>query len=122
MISADGRFVAFGSDADNLSVVDNNAVGNVFVRDMVTSVTTLVSQPTGGGAGADNGASYAAGVSADGRYVFFGSASDNMSDADNNAFESVFVRDLRRARQRWSASPRVPPGAGPATATPMPKP
>ena len=105
VISADGRYVAFGSSSDNLWLVDNNAVGNVFVRDMLTSVTTLLSQPTGGGADANNGASYAAGVSADGRYVFFGSESDNMSDADNNAFESVFVRDLQASTTALVSQP-----------------
>ena len=112
VISADGRYVAFGSDADNLSMVDNDAVGNVFLRDMLTSVTTLVSQPTGGGAGANNGASYAAGVSADGRYVFFGSASDNMSDADNDAFESVFVRDLQASTTTLVSQPTGTSGCG----------
>src|SRR5439155_21054569 len=34
-ISADGRFVAFESDADDLSTEDNNAVTNVFVRDVL---------------------------------------------------------------------------------------
>ena len=33
-ISGDGRFVAFESDADNLSTDDNNAVTNIFVRDL----------------------------------------------------------------------------------------
>ena len=92
VISADGRYVAFNSGADNLSQTDNDAVQNVFVRDTLTNVTSLVSQPTGGGANLNNGASYVGGISADGRYVLFGSLSDNMSDADNNAFETVFVR------------------------------
>ena len=35
-ISADGRVVAFESSADNLSADDDNAVQNVFARDLVT--------------------------------------------------------------------------------------
>lgn len=34
-ISGDGRWVAFGSEADNLSAIDNNGIENVFVRDRV---------------------------------------------------------------------------------------
>jgi hypothetical protein len=44
-ISDDGRFVCFVSTAGNLApgVTDNNGVEDVYVRDLQTSVTTLVS-------------------------------------------------------------------------------
>src|SRR5262245_50958704 len=52
-ISADGRFVVFESNADNLSADDNDAFQNIFVRDVQTATTTLVSRATGpAGAGA----------------------------------------------------------------------
>jgi Tol biopolymer transport system component len=93
-ISADGRYVAFSSGANNLSGSDNNSVSNVFVRDTLTSTTTLVSRQsaTGGGAGGD-GNSDDASISADGRYVTFFSGADNLSGSDNNSVTNIFVRD-----------------------------
>jgi Tol biopolymer transport system component len=43
-ISADGRFVAFDSVASNLDPADGDTSGNVFVRDLQTNMTTLVSR------------------------------------------------------------------------------
>jgi Tol biopolymer transport system component len=95
-ISADGRYVAFPSDADNLSTADNNTYANIFVRDTQTGATTLVSRQSDadGGAGADD-ASSAPVISADGRYVAFGSNANNLSSADNNAYSNLFMRDMQ---------------------------
>lgn len=95
-ISADGRFVAFQSDADNLSGADDNGVTNIFVRDREKRKTILVSR-TSRGAAAD-GSSGAPSISANGRYVAFQSQADNLSGADNDAFVNIFVRDLERKR------------------------
>ena len=96
-ISADGRYVAFESSADNLSTIDDNAVFNVFVRDLQTGSVRVVSRrsagvPDGGDGG--NGHSRHPSLSADGRYVAFDSEADNLSDEDDNAVTGVFVRDL----------------------------
>jgi TolB protein len=97
-ISADGRYIAFASDADNLSDADNDGFSNVFVRDTRAGATTLVSRRSAGegGAGAD-AVSFNASISADGRYVAFASDADNLSDADSDAAlgVDVFVRDLK---------------------------
>ena len=54
-ISADGRFVAFQSGADNLSNEDNDSVNNDFVRDTQPNTTTLVTRASGAaGAAADS--------------------------------------------------------------------
>lgn len=42
-ISADGRFVAFASEASNLVPDDTNASQDVFVRDRLAGTTELVS-------------------------------------------------------------------------------
>src|SRR5439155_4397294 len=71
VISADGRFVAFLSDASNLVANDiNGAFTDVFVRDLRTGTTTLVSVNKAGTSSwaAD---SSAAAMSADGRFVTF---------------------------------------------------
>ena len=93
-ISADGRHVAFDSDADNLSAADGNAFPNVFVRDLQAATTTLVSRSAGAaGAGGDGGSQEPA-VSGDGRYVAFFSTADNLSAEDDDAVDDIFRRDV----------------------------
>jgi hypothetical protein len=46
-VSADGRFVAFTSNASNLHPDDDDTVDDVFVRDLVLNTTTLVSRAAG---------------------------------------------------------------------------
>ena len=50
-ISADGRFVAFYSDASNLVPGDTNNLGDIFVRDLLTNTTTRVSVDSAGNQG-----------------------------------------------------------------------
>ena len=47
-ISANGRYVAFSSDATNLVSADTNGATDVFVRDRVTGPTTRVNVASGG--------------------------------------------------------------------------
>ncbi len=91
--SADGRFVAFTSDADNLVSGDTNGCRDVFVRDMATTSTVLVSVGTNGLSG-DNLSTEPA-LSADGRYVAFSSSADNLVPGDTNRAQDVFLRDLQ---------------------------
>jgi Tol biopolymer transport system component len=96
-ISADGRYVAFDSLADNLVPGDTNGLDDpwkgkdVFVHDRVTGVTTRVSVSSTGGQG--NEASGHPSISADGRYVAFASFADNLVPGDTNPLEDVFVHD-----------------------------
>jgi Tol biopolymer transport system component len=90
-ISADGRYVAFESDADNLVPNDANDTTDVFVRDRVAATTTRVSIGTDGTEADDT--SYDASISADGRYVAFTSDSDAISPEDTNGSSDIFVRD-----------------------------
>lgn len=46
VISADGRFVAFSSNADNLVAGDTNGYWDVFVRDRFLNITERVSIST----------------------------------------------------------------------------
>jgi cold shock CspA family protein len=91
VISADGRFVAFQSFADDLVSGDQNYTIDVFVRDLVTGTTELVSVDAYGNQG--NGGSYSSAISADGRYVAFSSAATNLVASDTNGKLDVFVRD-----------------------------
>jgi Tol biopolymer transport system component len=89
-LSADGRFIAFSSDVNNLVPGDTDARSNVFVRNRQTDTLTRVSltsdnQPS-------NGSDMQPVLSADGRYVVFGSTSDNLVPNDSNGFSDVFLR------------------------------
>jgi Tol biopolymer transport system component len=68
-LSADGRYVAFASDAANLEPADGNGQSDVFLHDRETGLTTLVSAgPDGAPMG---GYSHGAAISADGGSVAF---------------------------------------------------
>jgi len=89
-ISADGRFVAFQSLASNLVPNDTNATSDIFVHDQATGATTRVSVDASGAEG--NGDSVFASISADGRFVAFGSSASNLVSGDTNGIADVFVR------------------------------
>jgi len=101
-ISADGRFVAFASYADNFVAFDHELFLDVFVHDRDpdgngvfdegNGVTTRVSDPSFGVDGDD--ASYAPSISADGKVVAFVSFATNLVIGDTNQRADVFVRDL----------------------------
>ncbi|MGQ0521567.1 MAG: hypothetical protein ACT4PX_10520, partial [Actinomycetota bacterium] len=91
-ISADGRFVAFAGNAENLVPGDTNGNTDVFVRDRVAGTTTRVSVVTGG-AQATGGASSEPSISADGRFVAFSSAATNLVAGDTNGQRDIFVHD-----------------------------
>ncbi len=91
-ISADGRYVAFSSEATNLVAGDTNAYPDIFVRDCSSGTTERVSVATGG-ALANVGVRQEISISADGRFVGFDSASTNLVAGDGNGWQDVFVRD-----------------------------
>ncbi len=91
VISGDGLFVAFVSDAGNLVADDTNDVYDVFVRDLTAGVTSRVSVASDG-TESDAESLYPA-LSADGRYVAFESAAPNLVTGDTNDFWDVFVHD-----------------------------
>ena len=92
-ISADGHFVAFASEADNLVGGDTNGSWDVFVKDLTTGLTTLASSNSAGDPG-DRG-SYGPSISADGRFVAFESGSGNFyTGLHFGSGYNVFVKDL----------------------------
>ncbi len=91
-LSANGRYVVFESDASDLVPNDTNGWSDVFIRDVVTGTTRLISVATDGGPG--NGASYETVMTPDGSCVAFISRATNLVAADNNYLPDVFVRDL----------------------------
>jgi Tol biopolymer transport system component len=91
ILSADGRFIAFNSEATNLVPNDTNGTIDVFVRDVVARKTTRVSVGNGGAQATTN--AMLGGISADGRFVLFGSDASNLVAGDTNGFGDLFVRD-----------------------------
>lgn len=91
-ISANGRWVAFFSSASNLVVGDTNgAFGDIYVHDRVTHETVRVSVNSSGQQASFG--SYEPSISADGRWVAFISADDNLVAGDTNGTYDVFVHD-----------------------------
>jgi uncharacterized repeat protein (TIGR01451 family) len=91
VISADGRFVAFYSDAANLVPGDTNKKRDIFAHNRITGTTTRVSVSAGGSQA--NGNSNIPTISADGRFVAFYSAASNLVPGDTNTSEDIFIRD-----------------------------
>ena len=93
-LSTTGRYVAFQSYATNLvAAVDNNGTSDVFVRDLQTGVTTLVSVNRFG-TSAGNDSSYSPKVSADGRFVIFTSMATDLVENYRPGEQGLFVRDM----------------------------
>jgi Tol biopolymer transport system component len=89
-ISANGRYVAFYSNASNLVPGDTNGKEDVFVWDTVANITTRVSVDSDGAQG--NADSHPICISADGRYVAFTSDASNLVTGDTNERSDVFLR------------------------------
>jgi Tol biopolymer transport system component len=94
-VSADGRFVAFESVANNLRNDDTDTIQNIYVRDMLLGQTLLVSRNDADQAALTDG-SRDPSVSDDGSRVAFTSieqaGASNMPG--NPAEDDVLVRDL----------------------------
>ena len=89
-MSADGRYVAFQSDATSL-VTDNNGVRDVFVHDRVTGTTTRVSEDKDG-VEANGQSAFDQSMSGDGRYVAFRTDASNLVSNDNNGVADIIIR------------------------------
>ncbi len=97
-ISADGRYVAFVSEATNLTGRDVEGSRDVFVHDRLAGTTRLVNVSSSEGLPARGGVDPA--ISADGRYVAFESSAPNLVRRDTNRAIDVFVRDLQAGTTR----------------------
>jgi Tol biopolymer transport system component len=92
LVSGDGRWVAFQSGGDNLAPHDvNQGLSDVFLYEVATGRTQLVSVNTNGVSG--SGWSEVAGISRDGRHVLFISEAGDLVAGDENEAVDVFLRD-----------------------------
>jgi Tol biopolymer transport system component len=92
VVSADGRYVAFSSQATNLVDGDTNAVSDIFVRDLSAGTTTRVSVSSSG-TQANGGFNLWPSLSASGDKVAFGSGATNLDPLDTNGRGDVYVHD-----------------------------
>ena len=90
-ISADGRYVAFASEASNLVPGDTNHNYDILLHDRQTGETVRVSVASDGTEG--NGHSIEPSISSDGQYVAFTSWASNLVPGDTNDAWDVFVHD-----------------------------
>jgi Tol biopolymer transport system component len=123
-ISADGRYVAFASDASNLLDDDQNRTTDVFIYDRDTGALGWISRGSDGSSA--NGESLSPVISADGRFVAFQSDASNLvcarrcaeAAADINLLWDVFLFDRTNGRiARMSEDDLgewMEPSAGPA--------
>lgn len=119
-ISADGRYLAFASNATNLlqpSVEAPNPTAltsSIFVRDLCVGATapsgcsphtTQVS--LGMGAAAPNGNSFSPSLSSDGRTIAFGSAATNLVAGTSTVHNRVYAAILCQQPNSASCSPHI---------------
>jgi len=111
-LSADGRYVAFVSMATNLGATDRNSDSDIYIHDVATGATTLVSA-TARRETANSGSRRPA-LSADGRLVVYQSVASNLGSAtecpptspDTNLLPDIYVFDRStRCVTRISGSP-----------------
>ncbi|MGN6546234.1 MAG: SdrD B-like domain-containing protein [Aureliella sp.] len=102
-ISDDGRFVVFDSNATNLTD-DLGANGyNIYMKDLATGETRLISRNYNGGAA--NG-SRRPDISADGRWIVFESTSQTMFPDSANSYSAIILYDrLTDTLTRLSQNP-----------------
>ena len=91
-INADGRFVAFDSDAENLARGDRNSITDVFRHDRETGETVLVSVSSDGQQG--DASSHAPAISADGNWIVF-HANSSLAPEDTNENTDVYLRNVQ---------------------------
>jgi Tol biopolymer transport system component len=91
-ISGNGQVVTFTSLADNLVAGDTNGVSDVFVHDLRTGETRLVSASPDGAP--TDGESFGSALSGNGRFVAFLSVATNLGPAAAPQSVQAYVRDM----------------------------
>jgi TolB protein len=122
-IGGDGRHVAFVSEATNLVSRDDNRFPDVFLHDVQSRTTLLISRSASGGSA--NGPSRNPAVATSGNYIAFQSEASDLtcaarcpaSTTDINLVSDVFMFDrVSRTTNRISAGrqPWMEPSAAPS--------
>jgi len=93
-VSADGQFITFASQKNNLVPGDSNNLTDVFLYNTQSKIMQQLSVSNTGLAGSSDGTSSTPAISDDGKFVAFESTATNLVTGDSNARGDIFVRDI----------------------------
>jgi hypothetical protein len=93
-ISHDGSVALFASLTENLVQHDTNKKGDIFVRDIKTGLTKLISMDNAGVA-SGQGESYPPFLSANGKVAVFKSFADNLVPNDTDKVSDLFMYRIK---------------------------
>jgi hypothetical protein len=110
MISGDGTRVVYYSHASNLTADDDTFLADIFLYDVESGTTSLVSRGRNGGPG--NRDSFYPSISGDGDVIAYTSLASNLVGDDANTSTDIFVHDVSAGSTRLIS--RAPDGS-PAT-------
>jgi Tol biopolymer transport system component len=109
-ISADGNLIAFESPDDRLVPDDGNGNSDVFLRDLRTDTTTLISARDPG-LPSQTGVGFVAlsrnCSSADGRFVVYADVDGGIFESKDQRLQHIYVRDLATGTRVSADLPRV---------------
>ena len=100
----DGRYITFGSRSRDLDPVATNGVRQVYLRDMATGTTTVVSRRTGAAGALGNGDAGVSTISVDGRLIAFATTARNLRRRPCSR-SNIVLRDVRRSTTRLVRRP-----------------
>jgi hypothetical protein len=103
-VSADGTRVLFTTTASNLEPNDTNDNVDVYMRDLDSGTTTLVSSNTAG-TDAGNSGSHEPSFSPDGTKVVYASTASDLGPIDTDLASDIYLRDMTTG-----AVARIDPG------------
>src|SRR6266542_914105 len=112
VLSADGNFAIFSSQASNLTTNDNNGpLLDVFLRNLTNRATLLLSV-TPDGIASGNGTSIGVAISSNNQFVVFESCASNLVTNDTNNASDIFLRDVVNGKTTLVSVNRFGSGAG----------
>ncbi|WP_081500870.1 Ig-like domain-containing protein [Bradyrhizobium liaoningense] len=88
-VSADGRYVAFWSDATSLVAGDTPGTWDIFVKDLTSGTLTRIPA-----ASSTLEVNTGVPMSDDGRHIVFASANSDLVVGDTNGVSDIFVKDM----------------------------
>jgi hypothetical protein len=116
-ISPDGTMVAFRTKSTNLTTADTDAIPDVYVKDLATGVTTLVSTDPSGVKG--NAQSGRPSMSTDGSIIAFRSQATNLLAADRDSAFDIYVKTLASGTLALASSSATGANGNGSSTTPM---
>lgn len=100
LLSTNGQWVVFQSYASDLVANDTNGQADIFLRDLATGETRLVSAAADG-SGSGNGPSTCPQMTPDGRFVLYESEASNLVAGDINQAADIFLYDRLTGSNTW---------------------